>query len=191
MAEWRDIKGFDGYQCSNEGEVRSLDRVVCGGQNKKGKILKLMNNKNGYLMVCLYKNGSRKYYLVHRIIAKTFIQNPNNLPCVNHKDECKKNNFVYINEDGSIDLDKSNLEWCDAKYNCNYGTRNKKISKTRRTVSVIQKTKDGIALNEYLSITEAATKTNISRKHISACVNGKRKTAGGYIWMKKTYQQAS
>ena len=71
-------------------------------------ILSPKNNGKGYFMVCLYKNKTHKYYLIHRLVALTFISNPDNLPCVNHKDEDKSNNRV------------DNLEWCTVKYNSNY-----------------------------------------------------------------------
>ena len=71
-------------------------------------ILSPKNNGTGYFTVCLYKNKTHKYYLIHRLVALTFIPNPDNLPCVNHKDEDKTNNRI------------DNLEWCDHKYNSNY-----------------------------------------------------------------------
>ena len=71
-------------------------------------ILSPKNNGTGYFIVCLYKNKTHKYYLIHRLVALTFLPNPDNLPCVNHKDEDKSNNRV------------DNLEWCTAKYNSNY-----------------------------------------------------------------------
>ena len=71
-------------------------------------ILSPKNNGTGYFMVCLYKNKTHKYYLIHRLVALTFLPNPDNLPCVNHKDEDKTNNRI------------DNLEWCDHKYNSNY-----------------------------------------------------------------------
>lgn len=71
--------------------------------------MKFGKNKDGYLRVVLYKEGKGKTIKVHRLVAQAFIPNPNNYPCVNHKDECKTNNCV------------DNLEWCDQKYNVNFG----------------------------------------------------------------------
>lgn len=111
---WKDIKGYKGkYQVSNTGKVRSMNYRNTG----KGKLMKLGIRNAGYLQLGLYKDGKYKYYLVHRLVAEAFIPNPNNLPQVNHIDENKTNNCVW------------NLEWCNAKYNSNYGTRLERCSK--------------------------------------------------------------
>ena len=116
---WKDVVGYEGlYQVSNLGRVKSL------GFDKwhKGRILKQsFDSKRNYLFVGLHKDGKIKQKNVHRLVAETFIPNPDNLPCVNHKDEDKTNNFVFVNKDGSVDLNKSNLEWCTVAYNTNYG----------------------------------------------------------------------
>ena len=111
MEIWRDIEGYEGlYQVSNLGRVRSLNYKRTG----KVQNMKLGTYPNGYKMVDLKKNKNRKAHLVHRLVAKAFIPNPNpdQLCEVNHKDEDKTNNCV------------ENLEWCDVKYNSNFGTRN-------------------------------------------------------------------
>lgn len=119
---WKDIPGYEGlYQVSNLGDIKVLDRIVnCGIKNnktviRKSKLLKQRINQ-GYYEVALSKNGKKRFLKVHRLIAITFLPNLNNLPSVNHKDENKLNNCI------------DNLEWCTIKYNCNYGTRNYKIS---------------------------------------------------------------
>lgn len=118
---WKDIPNFEGiYQVSNFGNVKVLDRYVNSAikNNTKvkrvGKMLKQYNKQN-YYQVTLTVNNKRTYCKVHRLVALAFIPNPNNFPQVNHKDENTFNNHV------------ENLEWCTAKYNCNYGTRNSKI----------------------------------------------------------------
>lgn len=102
--------------------------------NKRGEILSIGINKNsrrvskyitpqlgpnGYYIVGLMKNNKISYPRLHRLVAITFIPNPNNYPQVNHKDENKANNNV------------DNLEWCTASYNANYGTRNERIRRTK------------------------------------------------------------
>ena len=113
IEEWRPIEGYEGlYEVSNTGRVRSLDMYVKGKSYRlhKGKVLSPGKNKNGYLKVNLHYNGKRETITVHRLVAQAFIENPDNLPQVNHKDEDKTNNNV------------DNLEWCDVKYNLSYGT---------------------------------------------------------------------
>ena len=87
------------------------------------------NEYSEYNYVILYKNGKGKIKKIHRLVAESFIENPNELECVNHKDENKRNNVV------------SNLEWCTKKYNCNYGKRNEKMSKKRANIKYYKKTK--------------------------------------------------
>lgn len=107
MEKWLSIKDYEGlYEVSNLGRVRSLI--------SNGLILKQSKDKNGYHVVSL----KRKSFRVHRLVAIAFIPNPNDLEQVNHKDEDKSNNTVH------------NLEWCDTKYNINYGTRNEQVRKS-------------------------------------------------------------
>lgn len=113
--KFKDIEGYEGlYQVSNKGRVKSLNYKRSG----KTKILKPQNHKNGYLFVGLTKNNKRTHYLIHKLVAQSFIPNPNNLPQCNHLDENKHNNCV------------NNLCWCTAKENMNYGTRNERAAKS-------------------------------------------------------------
>ena len=150
----KDINGYEGlYAVTPCGKVWSY-------RNKK--FLKPGKDKGGYLLVSLYKQGERrKHFLVHRLVAKAYIPNPNNLPQVNHKDEGKTHNWA------------ANLEWCDAKYNSNYGTRIERISKSVYCVEL-----DKI----FPSIIAAECETGINRNSISKAAHGKLKTAGGYHW---------
>lgn len=107
---WKDIVGYEGsYQVSNLGRVRSLDRKDAKGSKIKGKLLIIYQNRCGYMQAALYKNAKPKLIYVHRLVATAFIPNLNNYRVINHKDEDKTNNRV------------DNLEWCDYKYNNNYG----------------------------------------------------------------------
>lgn len=105
MEEWKDIEGYEGLYQVSEGEVKSLNY----NKTKKERVLK-KSIVGGYYTVNLHKDGVMKTYYVHKLVAEAFIPNPDNLPCINHKDENKLNNSV------------SNLEWCTVKYNTNYGT---------------------------------------------------------------------
>ena len=109
---FKDIKGFEGkYQVSNLGRIRSLNYRMTG----KHHIMKF-GSDGEYDTVVFYVNGHRHMRKVHRVVAEAFIPNPDNLPQVNHLNEVKTDNRA------------ENLEWCDNKYNSNYGTRNKRIS---------------------------------------------------------------
>ena len=165
---WRDIKGYEGlYQVSNLGNVKSLRY-----RNKHEEhLLNKGSSNGGYYSYTLSKNCKRKNCLIHRLVAETFIPNPNNLPCVNHIDEDKSNNKV------------DNLEWCSYKYNSNYGTC-KTRSVLKRLKPVIQYTKEGEFIKEWRSISEAEKTIGI-RCGITLCLSGKNKTSGGFVWKRK------
>ena len=117
---WKDVVGYEGfYQVSNKGNVHSVARIDSIGRKIGGRTLKPRYHRDGYLQVILCKNGIRKNKLIHRLVLEAFVENPNNLPEVNHKDENKINNGL------------SNLEWCDTSYNNNHGTRNRRIGQTK------------------------------------------------------------
>lgn len=111
---WKDIEGFEGYQISNQGRVKSLNY----SHTKQERVLQQCITACGYCQAYLCKNGKRYTFLVHRLVAIAFIANPNEKPQVNHIDECKVNNHA------------ENLEWCTCKENINYGTRNERARKT-------------------------------------------------------------
>lgn len=171
---WKDIIDYIGlYQVSNLGQVKSLPK-----NGKKNRILKIERCKNGYLRVQLYKNGIGKHLLVHRLVAEAFLDNPNNLPYVNHIDEDKANNKV------------ENLEYCDHVYNDNYGSRNQRISETQmndknKSKSILQFDKQGNFIAEYPSIKEAQRQLSLDNRNISKCCKGKHKTCGGFVWRYK------
>ena len=123
---WKDIKGYEGlYQVSNLGRVKRLSTTLI---RKDGRYVHFKEHfvvcniaKMGYYMLDLHRYGSkRKRVYLHRVIAEAFIPNPDNLPCINHKDENKLNNNV------------DNLEWCTYAYNLTYGSNRKKSVETRR-----------------------------------------------------------
>ena len=163
--EWRDIKGYEGkYQVSNLGRVKSLNY----NHTKKEEILSNVPDAQGYLKVNLYKNGKKRTFTIHKLVAFHFIDNPSNYKEINHLDENKQNNIV------------DNLEWCTRKYNQNYGTRNKRVSEkikgskngSSRKVQCITTGK------KFNTLKEAAEYYSINIDNISKCCRGKQKSAG-------------
>lgn len=149
------IEGFDGYFVSANGMVWS--------QRQTGRWLIPTKTKHGYLTVGLRASNKPVRKLVHRLVAQAWVPNPKRLPQVNHKDEDKTNNRA------------SNLEWCTAEYNSNYGTRNKRIRKPVINLDTNER---------FSSSTEAAKKYGICESIISevCCRKPHRITAGGYRW---------
>lgn len=178
---WRTIKDYERlYQVSNLGRVKSLNY----NHTKQEKILK--QNGKLYLQVTLFKNRKRTKKLVHRLVAEAFIPNPYNLRYINHKNRNGKNNFVYVNPDGTVDFGKSNLEWCTQKYNVNYdgclerramSQRNNNCSKP-----IIQYSLNGEFIKEWPSTKEIQRTLGICHSNISKCCKGERKTCCGFIW---------
>ena len=167
------------YKVSNLGRILSLDYNKTG----KAKLRTPVEDKDGYFTVQLSKNGKRKTCLVHRLVAETFLYNPENLPEVNHKDENKKNNFVFLNEDGSVDKEKSNLEWKNHRDNINHGTHNERSAKTR-SKRVLQLSLSGELIREWPSVNECG-RNGFSQSNVCDCCNGKRKTHKGFRFMYK------
>ena len=169
---WKDIKGYEGkYMVSNLGRVKSLNYHRTG---KEG-ILKGGDNGYGYLKVELCKEGKVNQPLVHVLVATAFLENPDNLPEVNHKDEDKTNNRV------------ENLEWCSRLYNINYGTRSKRSAEKRRNDPKRSKPVIGIdkvsgLILEFPSTMEASRQTGIDQRRINDCLKGRKKSAKGFYW---------
>ena len=170
---FKDINGFADYQISSCGTLKSF---------KKGKerILIPHIDNRGYLRVALSKDGKQYTMKVHRLVAQHFIPNPNNLPEVNHKNECKTDNRV------------ENLEWVSHIQNTRYGTRSKRIAEKNRIVQRNDKTKSKVVLQYSLDgefIKEWQSTNEIKRQlgfgHISECCNGKYKQMYGFIWRYK------
>lgn len=129
LKQW--VCGYEGlYEVDVYGNVYSIPRETTKGGKLKPQ------NAHGYYRVALTKNGTTKCYFVHRLVAEAFIPNPDNLPQVNHKDECKTNNSV------------ENLEWCTAIYNTRYGTGIKRQSESRRGIPLSEERKRKISESE-------------------------------------------
>ena len=150
--EWRPIQECPTYAVSNYGQVKNL---------KTNHILAGVPDKDGYMRVCLQKNGKQINRRVHRLIAQAFLENPKELPCVNHKDENKANNCV------------DNLEWCTYQYNNAYGVRLQSYSTAVWCIEMKKK---------FNSMRIAEKETDISHVDISRCCRGVSETAGGYKW---------
>ena len=162
---WKDIKDYEGlYQISNFGKIKSIGYG-------KSLLLKPFKDRK-YLSINLYKDKKCKKYKIHRLVAQAFIPNPNNYPIINHKDENKYNNYVY------------NLEWCDIKYNNNYGNRGKKISETKSKI-ICQYDLNGVLIAEWKGIKSIDIGVKINFSDISRCCNNKQKTSKGFIWKYK------
>lgn len=165
---WKDIKNYQGiYQISSFGKIK----------NNKGKILKQFKNHKGYLVIQLSKNGDSKNYIVHRLVAKEFIPNPENKPQINHKN-CNK-------EDNRID----NLEWCTNTENKAHAKihglckSSPKGGSNLRAKKVIQYDKEGRIVRKWDCIQDIVRCFKIATgSNISGCCKHKLKTAYGYKW---------
>lgn len=173
---YKEIEEADGIWIYDDGRVWSV---------KRNKFLPTSSDGKGYLKVSLWADGKVKTIKIHRLVAKYFVPNPNNFKEVNHIDENKANN------------NKNNLEWCDRKYNINYGTNRKRAALSNRNNScskrVCQYNVDGTFIKEYPSLSEASRQMNKKSVHgeqnISMCAKGVTKTAYGYIWKFSNYNK--
>lgn len=176
MEQWKPIAGFEGlYEVSNTGVIRTQGRTI--KTHRKGteymksypaRTMKVCLGKDGYLILSLRKDGLVYHKSVHRLVAEAFIPNPDNLPCINHKSEIKTENNV------------ENLEWCDAKYNNNYGGRTERsIAHKRKKVACY---KDGVLVKAFISQAEAGREMGIDSSAICMCCKGKIQHSCGYEW---------
>ena len=181
---WKDIPGYEKYyMASTLGRIKSKDRViktVLKGKEikyiKRGRIMTPCLNSGKYLGLPINTDKLKKSENVHRLIAITFLPNPNNLPCVNHKDENKLNNCV------------DNLEWCTYQHN---NVQKNRLAKSLETFNanpknrrkVYQYTKDGAFIKEYESVKEATKEMGL--KHSSGIYlscNHNNCYARGFKW---------
>ena len=170
MAEteiWKAYQDIAGIEVSTFGRVRSLDKMVWNGRGTwlmKGRILKQQLNHHGYLRVGITIDGKRATKLVHRLVAQTFLPNPDNLPMVNHKDCNRKNNHV------------ENLEFCDNSYNQKYREKyGKALSQPVFAVNIYT-----LEVSRFHSKNEASRKLGVKQGSISNVIKGKAKRAGNF-----------
>lgn len=179
---WRDIKGYEGlYQVSNFGRVKSLKRTI-KGRKYQSKHLSIQKGKDGYERIMLYNSSGHKGMTVHRLVALSFIPNPNNKKCVNHKDGVKTNNK------------ENNLEWVTHSENMKHAFTKglnavshenhinnieSSIETNRKPVSRTGGNKNKV---KYYSIAEASRKNKVNQSDITQVCKRKKKSAGGYYW---------
>lgn len=151
----KDIIGYEGlYAITSCGKVwsyRSKKFLSAGGKT--------------YKHVVLQKDGIRKNFLVHRLVAEAYLPNPNNYPIINHKDCNPANNSIL------------NLEWCSQEYNYNYGNHIEKIALSN-SIAVYCVELD----KTFTGACEASRQLNINQSNITSCCKGRRNSAGGYHW---------
>lgn len=173
------IKDFENYLISDQGDVFATDFHRMGFMKK----LKQNKKRTGYYEVVLLKNGKHNYFLTHRLVAQTFIPNPENKPQVNHKNGIKTDNRV------------KNLEWVSLSENMQHAAH---VIKTLKTIAcwkgvhgkanpnskIVLQIKDGQIINKFFSCREASLHTGINKSGIYDCCSGKPhvKSAGGYQW---------
>ncbi len=183
---WKDLSCYIGiYQVSSMGRIKSIKKIDRNGKSYGEKILKPFITKNGYVRVCLSKDGEQKKFQVHRLIAQEFKPNPFNKPNVNHIQGIKYDNR------------ESQLEWATRSEDeihsfkvlgkiANKPWQGKKGRDNIFSKPVIQISKAGTELNSFESYRDAGDKTGVSISCIGECIRGTRKTAGGFIWKQKT-----
>lgn len=176
---WKDIEGYDGtFQVSNLGRVKTFNYQHRGIE----RVLKPKKHNKGYLQIQLQKGDKNKTFTIHRLVAKAFIPNPNNLELINHKDENKQNNCV------------DNLEWCDRSYNARYSMLRhpERIShrhyksgrkvECRLNFKIHQFDMDGNFIREWENSRTIFKETGMSDWAISEVCRGNRHKAYGFIW---------
>lgn len=175
---WKPVPEFeDLYQVSNLGRVKALSKRVNtwnGGKCLAEQMIKPVIQHSGYAHIGLWRQQKCKQVRLHRLVATVFCPNddPSNKTQVNHINENKLDNRAC------------NLEWCTAKQNTNHGTAiARRVYGRERAVECLDKT-TGSTVRIFKSQAEANDWCGVSRYdgHISACCNGKQKTAYGYRW---------
>lgn len=173
---WKDVTGFEGfYQVSTLGRVRSLDRKIVGKDGfprlHKGRVMS-PGVIHGYKFLYLNKNGVKKRWYVHRLVASEFIPNPKGYPQINHKDEDRGNNQV------------DNLEWCTSKYNNNYGGHAKR-SGEGISIPVVCLDMLNMAIYKFSSSKAASDRFGLDTGHVAKVILGKSTNHKQYIFVRE------
>lgn len=176
---WKPVKGFEeSYEVSSLGNIRSLDRIVSRRPTSRfvrGQPISQLLMPNGYKTALLRLNGKQYRLYVHRLVAEAFLDNPDNLREVNHKDENKSNNTL------------ANLEWCSHSYNMKYaGGSTRRVRNQRKPVVVV----DGEMPTRFESIAAAAEHLGVSITTVSKCCwhkKGARRVLGKLTMFETEY----
>ena len=167
---WKSLPRVPGVEASTLGRVRTLDKMVSSEKYTrftKGRILKQYGDKGGYLLVGIQITGKWIMKKVHRLVAQTFIPNPDSLPQVNHRDCNRANNNV------------ENLEWCDNLYNVQYQEKyGKTQSKPLLAINLAT-----LEVSQFQSQSEASQELGVNKGNINSVIKGNRKQAGGYYFV--------
>lgn len=178
METWKSIEEHEGYEVSSYGRVKAVKRQVAYKDGRVGsypeRILKTTLNHKGYQRLRLsYPRGDGKYgkmYTIHRLVALTFVPNPENKPQVNHIDGDKLNNHV------------SNLEWVTNVENHEHKLENNLYPESHMPKRIGKFDLEGNLLETFDSIYSAAQSVESRQWAISRCANGQRKSHKGFAW---------
>ena len=175
------------YKVSNFGRILSLNYRNTG----KADLMNPYEDTGGYLRVELRKNGEYKTCKVHRLVAQTFLLNPENKPCINHKIQGKEGKKIYMvifNEDGTIDKERTTIEWVTYKENNDYGTHNERVAKAntngKLSKKVLQLSLSGDLIKEWES-TQECGRNGFDHSAVAKCCRGEKPQYKGFLWMYK------
>jgi hypothetical protein len=180
---WRKIQNYEGYEVSDTGAVRSIDRYVDmpNGRSRfaKGRLLKTRITKHGYVDVRLCKNNKHKTFLMHRLVGEAYLPNPENLPQINHLSGIKQDNSV------------ANLQWVDGSANILHAYKNGLNSNCGsshvRAVTVI----DSATGELFCPLKALSDHLGVNYKCLSEVLNGQRPLPKTWDWSGHSYQKYS